>query len=50
MPNHLAIIIDGNRRWAKKKGLASFNGHKKGMDNVRKIGERCRKKGHISTA
>jgi len=45
LPNHLAIIIDGNRRWAKKKGLASFNGHKKGMNNVKEIGERCRKKG-----
>ncbi len=43
--NHLAIIIDGNRRWAKNKGRSSFNGHKKGMDNVRKIGESCRKKG-----
>lgn len=26
--NHLAIIPDGNRRWAKKRGLPSFNGHK----------------------
>lgn len=43
--NHLAIIIDGNRRWAKSKGRSSFNGHKKGMDNIRRIGEECRKKG-----
>lgn len=44
-PNHLAIIIDGNRRWAKKKGLSSFNGHKKGLDNVERIGDYCIKKG-----
>jgi len=45
IPNHLAIIIDGNRRWAKEKGLSSFLGHKKGYDNVEKIGEYCKKKG-----
>lgn len=45
IPKHLGIIIDGNRRWAKKKGLPSFVGHKKGFDNVIKIGECCLKKG-----
>jgi undecaprenyl diphosphate synthase len=45
IPSHLAIIIDGNRRWAKKNSLEFFNGHKKGMDNVKTIGESCRKKG-----
>lgn len=45
IPNHLGIIIDGNRRWAKKKGLPSFYGHKKGLDNVRKIGDYCIDKG-----
>lgn len=44
-PNHLAIIIDGNRRWAKKRGLSSFQGHKKGLDNVEKITDHCFKKG-----
>lgn len=34
IPNHIAIIPDGNRRWAKKKGLASFLGHKKGADVI----------------
>ena len=34
IPNHLGLIIDGNRRWAKKKGLPSFYGHKKGFDNL----------------
>ena len=32
IPNHVAIIPDGNRRWAKKKNLASFMGHEKGSD------------------
>jgi len=44
-PYHLAIIIDGNRRWAKKIGLPSFFGHKKGLDNVIKIGGYCLKMG-----
>lgn len=45
IPIHLGIIIDGNRRWAKKKGLPPFVGHKKGLDNVNKIGEGARKLG-----
>lgn len=45
IPYHLGIIIDGNRRWAKKRGLPDFKGHQKGYDNIEKIGERCRKKG-----
>lgn len=44
-PFHLGIIVDGNRRWAKKKGLLSFDGHRKGLDNVQKIGDYCTKKG-----
>ena len=45
IPNHLAIIIDGNRRWAKRRGLSSFQGHKKGLENVERIGESCWEKG-----
>lgn len=45
IPYHLGIIIDGNRRWAKEKGLPAFEGHRRGLDNVQKIGEWCRKKG-----
>jgi len=37
IPNHIGIIIDGNRRWAKKKNLPSLVGHKKGIDNVKTI-------------
>ncbi|KRN03802.1 isoprenyl transferase [Holzapfeliella floricola] len=35
--NHLAIIMDGNGRWAKKRFLPRVAGHKKGMDNVKTI-------------
>lgn len=35
--NHLAIIMDGNGRWAKKRHMPRFMGHKAGMDNVEPI-------------
>ena len=41
IPKHIAIIMDGNGRWAKSKGLPRFAGHKKGVDTVRKITEKC---------
>jgi len=34
IPYHLGIIIDGNRRWAKKKKLPSFEGHRKGLEKI----------------
>ena len=37
IPNHVAVIMDGNGRWAKKRGLPRFYGHKKGVDSVRNI-------------
>jgi len=37
MPGHIAIIMDGNGRWAKEKGLPRIAGHKKGVDRVREI-------------
>ena len=37
IPKHIAIILDGNRRWAKQRGLPTFFGHKKGIDNSKKI-------------
>jgi len=37
IPEHIAIIMDGNGRWAKKKGLPRIAGHKEGMTVVRKI-------------
>lgn len=38
---HLALVMDGNRRWAKKQGLASLLGHKKGVETVQKVIEFC---------
>jgi len=37
IPNHIALIPDGNRRWAKKRGLSSLMGHKKGAEALEKI-------------
>ncbi|MBO1003774.1 isoprenyl transferase [Pseudogracilibacillus auburnensis] len=37
VPNHIAIIMDGNGRWASKKGLPRIAGHKEGMTVVQKI-------------
>jgi len=37
LPNHVAVIPDGNRRWAKKRGLPSFVGHQKGVDALENI-------------
>lgn len=37
IPNHIAIIMDGNGRWAKKKGLPRTFGHKEGAVALRKI-------------
>ena len=45
VPFHLGIILDGNRRWAKKNGLPSFEGHRRGLNNVHKIGDYCAEKG-----
>ena len=39
--NHVAIIMDGNRRWAKKHNLPSAAGHKKGVDSLREITRAC---------
>ena len=37
MPKHIAIIMDGNRRWAKEKGLDTKYGHKAGAETLEKI-------------
>lgn len=45
IPYHLGIILDGNRRWAEKRGLPPFEGHKKGLETVKKVIKFCREKG-----
>ena len=45
VPYHLGIIIDGNRRWAQKRGLPSFEGHRRGLEKVKEIGKWCKKRG-----
>ncbi|MFA8343534.1 MAG: isoprenyl transferase [Rhodothermaceae bacterium] len=41
VPEHIAIIMDGNGRWAKKRALPRAAGHKKGVNTVREIVEIC---------
>ena len=36
-PQHVAIILDGNRRWAKERGLPQLKGHQKGFENIRQL-------------
>lgn len=38
---HMALIMDGNRRWAKQRCLPAVAGHKQGLDTVKKIVEAC---------
>jgi undecaprenyl diphosphate synthase len=41
IPKHIGIIMDGNGRWAKKRGLPRVMGHRSGTDATRKIVEAC---------
>ncbi len=45
VPNHVAIIPDGNRRWAKARGLAPWEGHEAGAKNTEDIVRMARKLG-----
>jgi undecaprenyl diphosphate synthase len=45
LPRHIAIIMDGNGRWAKARGLPREKGHEAGAESVRAIVRACRKKG-----
>jgi len=44
-PKHIAIIMDGNGRWAKSRGLPRSSGHQKGVNSVRTIVKHCAKIG-----
>ncbi|MEP1854395.1 undecaprenyl diphosphate synthase family protein, partial [Nonlabens ulvanivorans] len=41
IPQHVAVIMDGNGRWAKKQGLMRVRGHEKGAKAVRETVETC---------
>ncbi|MFC1625950.1 polyprenyl diphosphate synthase [Patescibacteria group bacterium] len=45
VPDHIALILDGNRRWARAKGLAPWEGHKAGYLAVKKIARAAREYG-----
>ena len=45
IPNHVAIILDGNGRWAKERGLSRSQGHKMGFENLKKIADYIFSKG-----
>jgi len=45
LPRHLAVIMDGNGRWAKQRMLQRIVGHQKGVETVRMIVEECSKLG-----
>ena len=41
VPRHIALIMDGNNRWAKKHGKGSLAGHRAGVDSVRSVVQGC---------
>ncbi len=45
LPKHIAIIMDGNGRWAIRRGLPRIAGHKRGAETVRLITDQCRQLG-----
>lgn len=45
IPNHIAIIMDGNRRWARQRGLPDIKGHEAGADALEKLVEAASKLG-----
>lgn len=45
LPRHIAIIMDGNGRWAKQRGLARIEGHRQGTEAVRTVVTQCARLG-----
>jgi len=45
LPNHVAIVMDGNGRWAQRRGLSRNEGHRRGKDSVRAVVETAREIG-----
>lgn len=44
-PRHIAVIMDGNGRWAQRQGLPRIEGHRRGVESVRRITEECTRLG-----
>lgn len=42
VPVHIAILADGNRRWAKERGLPTFEGHRKGAEMAKKLSKKAK--------
>ena len=45
VPRHVAIILDGNGRWARRRHLPRFAGHKRGVEAVRRVVSACAERG-----
>src|SRR6266567_3640768 len=45
LPRHIAIIMDGNGRWAERQGLPRIEGHRRGVESVRRTTEECARLG-----
>ena len=45
VPRHVAVIMDGNGRWAESRGLPRERGHEEGAESVREIVRECRRAG-----
>ena len=41
LPGHIAVIMDGNGRWAKQRGQHRIFGHENGVQSVRNVAEAC---------
>jgi len=48
LPQHIAIIMDGNRRWAKKRFMPAALGHAAGAKRVREIVKACAEAGYLT--
>ena len=45
LPRHVALIMDGNGRWAQQRGLPRIEGHRNGATSVRRVTEECARLG-----
>lgn len=44
-PRHIGFIMDGNRRWARSQGLPTLEGHRRGYEKMKEVGDWCLKRG-----